>query len=139
MFGGVFDEDEGELLKSTFFDEIHAINLDRLSWYPIHVAAPPPAALPTPVESVAEPEPEQQTDDAVPASQEQAAAAQALAWSLSGLWVATGEYAGPQPGQMLPTEDELLLALSPVDDMGSTASTSAGEGRGSRRCSAIAF
>eukprot|EP01048_Picozoa_sp_COSAG05_P022102 COSAG05_NODE_4292_length_1579_cov_1.325676_1_plen_279_part_10 len=44
VFGGVYDEDEGELLKSTFYDELFAISLERLTWFPLNVTVAPRGA-----------------------------------------------------------------------------------------------
>ena len=64
-------EEEDDRLKSSFYDELFALNLDKLSWYPMQVKSVQAAAARAAAEQAA---PNTETPGAAEADQEEAQA-----------------------------------------------------------------
>ena len=117
-------EEEDDRLKSSFYDELFALNLDKLSWYPMQVksvqaaaaraaaeqAAPDPeapGAAETDQEEAKEEEEQEQVEE-LSAAQLQAEREEkmlaALGAAMSGLWRAVGDL-----GDGAETEEYFLL------------------------------
>ena len=67
LFGGVYDEEEDDRLRSTFYDDLYGLNVDKMTFFPmtvksIETAAAAKAAAQAEAETTSEPEPEPEAE-----------------------------------------------------------------------------